>query len=1066
VEFGLLGPLLVRSGDTPIQVSAGKQRVLLAVLLLHANQVVAADDLASAIWQDNRPETARVTLQNYVMRLRHSLGPAGYERIVSRPSGYLIEVHRGELDVAQFVELHGAGLAAARAGAWEDASGQLAEALRLWRGKPLADVPSPLLAAEVSRLAEMRLVALETRIDADLHLYRHHELIPELGALATAEPLRERLHELLMVALYRSGQQAAALAAYRHARRQLVDELGIEPGPALRELNQRIRQSGRTLPIQPRPGGGTPQDSESKPGPSMLPVSVPGFTGRDAELRALSAMLPGAAPGPVLITAVGGTAGVGKTALAVQWAREHAADFPGGQLYVNLRGFGPAGPLSSSEALRIFLDALAVPFAGTAATLDGLVALYRSRLAGSRTLILLDNARDPDQVRPLLPDLPGCMVIVTSRNELTGLIAAEGAHTITLDVLTTGAARQLLTLRLGPERVAAEPGAVAELISLCARLPLALAIAAARATARPGFPLAAQAAELRDARSRLDALGTGEESTDVRTVFSWSYHQLSPAAARMFRMLGLHPGPEVTAPAAASLAAITLPETRAALRELSRVHMLTEQRPGRYTFHDLLRAYAAEQAKIWDGQAERDAAVSRVLLHYLHTAHAAALLLTPRRDPIIPEQLAAGVNPEHLTSYRQALAWFEAEHRVLLASVRQAAQARLDRLAWQLAWAMQDFLDRRGHWHELPAVGRIALDAATRLGDAAGQAVAHRLAALACHRLDDYQQARVHLMTALSLYRQLGDRLGEARIYQSLSIISDRGGDLADALGHDKQALSLFRAIGHRSGQAYVLNSIGWSHILLGKPEHGRLSCQESLALHRELGDRAGEAYAWDSLGYAEHQLSRFTRAADCYQQALMLLRELGDRYQQADTLRHLADACRSAGDLTRARHAWQQALAILDDLHHPDADHVRAKLSDQGRLRNLAAGRVDRAAAGRPRARSRPGHVTPVGCAALNGRIVPTRLRWAPQGRDGECRDVLRCSRSGAGGSGGVRPARSAGGAGRGCAGGGVGQQAAGAAGGVAAARQPGCCHRRAGRGGMGRQPATDGAGDTAELR
>jgi DNA-binding SARP family transcriptional activator/tetratricopeptide (TPR) repeat protein len=935
VEFGLLGPLMVRSGDMPVQVSAGKQRVLLALLLLHANQVVTANDLASAIWPGNPPKTARVTMQNYIMRLRHALGPAGYERIVSHPSGYVIEVHRDELDVAQFAELQGAGLAAARAGAWENASGQLAAALNLWRGKPLADVPSPLLAAEVERLAEMRLVALETRIDADLHLCRHHEMIPELAALATAEPLRERVHELLMLALYRSGQQAAALATYRHARRQLVDQLGVEPGPALRELNQRILQSDPSLPIRTRSAdgarhdGGTPEDSESKPGPSMLPAGVAGFTGRDAELRALSAMLPGAAPGPVLITAVGGTAGVGKTALAVQWAREHAGDFPGGQLYVNLRGFGPADPLSPSEALRIFLDALAVPLAGTAATLDGLVALYRSRLAGTRTLILLDNARDPDQVRPLLPDLPGCMVVVTSRNELTGLIAAEGAQTITLDVLTTGAARQLLIEGLGPERVAAEPGAAAELISQCARLPLALVIAAARAAARPGLPLTAQAAELRDAQSRLDALGTGEDVTDVRAVFSWSYRQLSPVAARMFRMLGLHPGPEIAAPAAASLAAIGLPQTRAALRELSRSHLLAELRPGRYTFHDLLRAYAAEQASIWDSPAEQAAAVSRVLLHYLHTAHAAALLLNPPRDPIAPEPLPSGVNPEHLTSYQQALAWFEAEHRVLLASVRLAARQRLDRLAWQLAWAMQDFLDRRGHWHDWASVGRTALDAAACSGDAAGQAVAHRLSAAACHRLAEYQQARGHLMTALSLYQQLGDRLGEARIYQSLSIISDREGHLADALGHDKQALRLFRAIGHRSGQASALNSIGWSHVLLGDPKQGRVSCQESLALHRELGDRAGEANAWDSLGYAEHQLRHFSRAADCYQQALMLFRELGDRYQQADTLQHLADTCRSSGDLTGARQAWQQALAILDDLQHPDADQVRAKLGD-----------------------------------------------------------------------------------------------------------------------------------------
>jgi DNA-binding SARP family transcriptional activator/tetratricopeptide (TPR) repeat protein len=936
VEFGLLGPLMVRSGDTPVTVSAGKQRVLLAALLLQANQAVAAGDLASAIWLDNPPETARVTLQNYVMRLRHSLGPAGYERIVSRPSGYLIEIRPGELDLAQFAELQGAGLTAARAGHWENASGQLAEALKLWRGRPLADVPSPLLAAEVSKLAEMRLAALETRIDADLHLGRHHEVIAELTALAAAEPLREQVHELLMLALYRSGQQAAALAAYLHARRRLVGELGIEPGPSLRELNQRILQSDPILQIQPRPRAGarqgerTPRDHGRRPRPSMLPADVLEFTGRDAELRALSAMLPPAAPGPVLITAVGGTAGVGKTALALHWAREHAPGFAGGQLYVNLRGFGPADPLSPGEALRIFLDALAVPVARTAATLDRLQSLYRSRLAGTRTLIVLDNARDPDQVRPLLPGLPDCLVIVTSRNELTGLIAAEGAQAITLDVLTADEARELLTRRLGPERVAGEPDAAAELISLCARLPLALAIAAARATTRPTFPLAALAAELRSARSRLDALGAGEDVANVRAVFSWSYNQLSPPAARMFRMLGLHPGPEIAAPAAASLAATTATATRAALRELSRAHMLSEHSPGRYAFHDLLRAYATEQAETQDTQADRDAAVTRVLQHYLHTAHAAALLLNPLRDAITPEPPTPGVNPEHLAGYQQALAWFEAERRALLASVSLAALAMLDRLAWQLAWTMQDFLDRRGHWPDWDAVQRTALDAAARLGDPAGQAVAYRLAASACHRLAEYQQAHAHLVTALSLYRQLGDRLGEARVYQSLSIVSDRQGRLSDALGHDKQALNLFRAIGHRSGQAYALNSIGWSSILLGEPKQGRLCCRESLALHRELGDRAGEAHAWDSLGYAEHQLGNFTKAADCYRQALTLFRELGDRYQQADTLRNLADTCRSSGDPARARHAWQQALAILDDLQHPDADLIRAQLGGE----------------------------------------------------------------------------------------------------------------------------------------
>jgi DNA-binding SARP family transcriptional activator len=957
VEFGLLGPLLVRSGDAPVQVSAGKHRVLLAALLLQANQVVAAGDLASAIWQDSPPETVRATLQNYVMRLRRALGPAGYERILSRPAGYLIEIHPGELDVAQFAELQGSGLAAARADAWEDAAERLTSALQLWRGQPLADVPSALLEAEVARLAEMRLVALETRIDAHLHLGRHQEVTAELAALATAEPLRERVHELLMVALYRSGRQAAALAAYQNARRHLVDELGIDPGPGLRELNQRILQADPALLDRPpredanlvarppgqhstdqglrgqallgdgaRQGGGMPQDRG--PHPSMLPAGVPGFTGRDAELRALSAMLLAAAPGPVLITAVGGTAGVGKTSLAVHWAREHASDFPGGQLYVNLRGFGPADPLSPSEALRIFLDALAVPVTGAPATLDGFQALYRGRLVGTKTLIVLDNARDPDQIRPLLPGSKGCLVIVTSRNELTGLIAAEGAQAITLDVLTTAEARQLLIRRLGPERVAAEPDAAAELISLCARLPLALAIAAARATTRPGFPLSALAAELRTARSRLDALDTGEDTTDVRAVFSWSYCQLSPAAARMFRMLGLHPGPDISVPAAASLAGVTPAEVQRLLRELTRDRLLTEHSPGRHGFHDLLRAYAAEQATTTDHQQTRHAATGRMLDHYLHTAHTAALLMQPHRDPPALDPVRPGVTPERLTDHQQALAWFEAEHHVLLAVVSLTAETGFNVHAWQLPWALASFLDWQGHWHEWAAVGRAALAAAIRLGDKAAQAMARRGTAAACFRIGDHGEAHIHLTECLSLYRQLGDRGGEARIHHDLSGGLLSRGRHADAIGHAEQALALFRAIADRAGEAHALNNIGWCHAHLGNPLQARTLCQQALSLYRELGNRYCEAHSWDSLGYAELQLGRLAVAADCYQQALALFREVGDRFAEAENLTRLGDAHQAAGDEREARDAWRQALAVLDDLHHPDAKRVRAKLA------------------------------------------------------------------------------------------------------------------------------------------
>ena len=967
MEFGLLGPLVVRAGGVPVMVSASKQRVLLAALLLRANEVVAAGELAEAVWEGSPPETARVTLQNYVKRLRRVLGPAGYERIVTRPAGYVIEVGPGELDVARFAELRAGGLAAARAGVWEAAAAQLSAALGLWRGQPLADVPSQVLAvAEVPRLAGMRLETAEARIDAELHLGRHREVIAELQALAAAEPLRERLHELLMLALYRSGQQAAALAAYLHARRELIDKLGIEPGPGLRELNQKILCSDPGLLPAPRPAAASSTASGSTTAsstaaadstasgktasgggggaagarcPSMLPAGVAGFAGRSGELAALSAM-PGRDGRPVLITAIGGTAGVGKTALAVHWARQHAAWFPDGQLYANLRGFGPAEPLPPAEALRGFLDAVGVPAAQIPASLDGRRAAYRSALAGKKILILLDNARDPAQVRPLLPASPTATVVITSRNELASLVVTDGAQPITLDVLTDPEAHQMLTQRLGPGRVAAEPAAASELITLCARLPLALAITAARAVAHPALPLSALATELRHATSRLDALATSqhptgphtsEDTADARAVLSWSYQQLAPAAARMFRLLALHPGPDITAPAAASLAAADPPQARRLLRELTRGCLLTEHSPGRYALHDLLRAYATEQTHTTDNPQTRHHATTRILDHYLHTAHTAALLLEPTRKPITLTPAQPGVTAEQIADSEQALAWFEAEHRVLISAVWMADETGYDTCAWELPWALTSFLDWQGHWHEWAAVEQTAMTAAARLGNTARQAAACRLLASACARLGDNDRARTFLAECLELYQQLEDKAGQARAHHSLCWMAVHTGRHADALGHAEQALTLYQAAGEQAGRAGALNAVGFCRALLGDYRQALAFCRQALALNRELGDRHGEAHCSDSLGYAEHKLGRLANAARRYRHALSIFTELGDRPNEADTLTRLGDTCQAAGDQQGAQDAWRQALVILDDLHHPDAHQVRAKLTTAG---------------------------------------------------------------------------------------------------------------------------------------
>jgi DNA-binding SARP family transcriptional activator len=931
VEFCLLGPLTVRRGGAALAVPRGRQRAVLAALLLRANHVVSADELAEALWGADWPTSARVSVQNYVMRLRHTLGPAG-SRIATQPHGYLIAVNDSELDTARFEGLLREARAAARDGRWVEAADRAAVALALWRGEPLADADSDVLTArEAPRLAELRLQAAETRIDAELHLGRPGEVIGELRQLAAAQPLRERLHALLMLALYRDSRQAEALAAYRQARAVLVEELGTEPGPELQQLHQQILAADPALtltdPATPVASGAGP----AGPAPRQLPAAVAGFTGRAAELRALMRTLDQAGaggPGTVVISAIGGTAGVGKTALALHWAHQVADRFGDGQLYVNLRGLDPSSTSATpTEAIRGFLDALGVPPGRIPPAPEAQAGLYRSLLSGKRMLIVVDNARDEQQVRPLLPASPASLVLVTSRSQLSGL-AADGAQLINLDVLSHGEAVHMLATRLGAARSTAEPAAVDRIAGLCACLPLALAVAAARAAARPGFPLATLADELADSAGRLDALDAGDPGSSVRAVFSWSYRLLTGQAARMFRLLGIHPGPDITVPAAASLAAISEPDARRLLRELARAHLITEHVPGRYAFHDLLRAYATEQAHQTDSDTGRREATGRVLDHYLHTAARAAPLLDPPIEPVALASPMPGVAAGQPADDQQALAWFEEEHQVLLAAVSLAAGSGFDSHTWQLSWAMTPFLQIRGHWQERAATQRTALAAATRLGDAAAQAVSGRLLADACTDLGDHDQALGHYADSLTLYQRLGNRLGEAKVQYSLGSLADRQGRYADALGHDEQALRLCQAIGDKTGEAMALNAVGWDYGLLGDYQRARAFCRQALALNAEVGYRWLEAAAWDSVGYAEHHLGNLAEAAACYQRALSLHRESGARFHEAELLTHLGDTRHAAGELAQAREAWQQALAILDDLQHPDAGQVRAKLA------------------------------------------------------------------------------------------------------------------------------------------
>ncbi|MGH3682708.1 MAG: BTAD domain-containing putative transcriptional regulator, partial [Natronosporangium sp.] len=624
IAIGVLGPLAVSVGGRPVELTTPRLRTLLAVLAMSAGRPVSIERQAAALWDEDPPDNARRNVQTYLARLRGALGVGA---IAAGPDGYRLRAEPDRVDALKFVTLLDA---AARTSDASAERARLREALALWRGAPFEGMRSSWLErSEAPRLRERYLAAVERRIDIDLALGQPGELTAELSQLIARHPLRESLWERLLVVLDHTGRQAEALERYESIRRQLADELGTDPGPRLRRIHADLLR--REPPEQP-PGGTMPAISGSQVVPKQLPAGVDGFTGREAALTVLNHLIrdddQGRATGTVAIAAITGAAGVGKTALAVHWAHQVADRFPDGQLYLNLRGFGPSGAaaLDPADAARRCLDALGVPPHRVPADLDAQLGLYRSLLAGRRMLIVLDNARDADQVGPLLPGSPTCLALVTSRDQLARLVATTAASSVLLDLLTVDEARGLLAHRLGADRVAAEPQATDEIITRCARLPLALAIAAARATTNPAFPLRALASELRDAQSGLDTLTVGDPGTEVRTVFSWSYRVASPAAARLFRLLGLHPGPDLRLPAAASLAGLPAARTRPLLAELTRAHLLTEHAPGRYTFHDLLRAYATELSQAHDSHQQRQPAVRRMLDHYLHTGHTAALV--------------------------------------------------------------------------------------------------------------------------------------------------------------------------------------------------------------------------------------------------------------------------------------------------------------------------------------------------------------------------------------------------------------------------------------------------------
>ncbi|HEY1916509.1 MAG TPA: tetratricopeptide repeat protein [Streptosporangiaceae bacterium] len=681
------------------------------------------------------------------------------------------------------------------------------------------------------------------------------------------------------------------------------------------------------------PGAPAPPGSPAPPAPSSLPAVARHFAGRQAELAALDEMLDQVGEGQdaATTTTIHGTAGVGKTTLAVYWANRVAARFPDGQLYIDLQGFSPAdAPVRPADALRGFLDALMVPAQARPDRVEDQAALYRSLLAERSMLVVLDNASHTDQVRPLLPGSPSCVTIVTCRRELAGLAVTHGARQLSLDVLSVHDASELLSRRLGPDRLTAEPAAARDLIDLCARLPLALSIAAARVAARPGTRLAAVAAELRGGPQRLDALWAGDAASDMRAVLSWSYQSLDQQTARMLRVLVVHPGPDVSAAALASMAAVPPRQARALAEELVRAGLLREDTPGRYALHDLLRAYATEQLRAAEGSGEAAgylAICHRMLDHYLHTAYAAAALLEPAALRFRLAEPQPGVIPEPAADPDQALAWLAAEHRVLLALAALSAEQGFDTHAWQLPCVAAGFLGLRGHWAQWAATSRTALAAAQRLGDLAGQAHASRSAGCACLHLGEYDEASRHLRQAIELFGRLGDKGAVSRSLLNLAHTFEKQGQYREASRDADQALELAQAVGDVRGQAAALNAVSWCRLQLGEYDASMTHAQRALDLYRGVGDRSGEAATLDSLGYTHHLRGEYSEAIACCDLAAQLSRRLGYRYAEYEALMHLGDARQATGDTTAARASWLQALTILDELRHPSADDLRARL-------------------------------------------------------------------------------------------------------------------------------------------
>jgi DNA-binding SARP family transcriptional activator/tetratricopeptide (TPR) repeat protein len=898
------------------------------VLLVRANAAVTVDEIIDEVWGERPPPSAAANLRAYVNRLRRILGDGPDGPVLVRNGvAHILTIGPDGSDLPRFRGLARRGRDALATGDVAAALTMLNDGLGLWRGRPLADVPADGPACTAWRLAvaEERLCAAEDRLLALIGVGAHAEAAAGARELLAAEPLRERSHALLMRARYGTGDSAGALAAYDVARRTLAEHLGTEPGPELRRFQAVVLRQEDD--VAGPPGAATPSTG-AVPRPRQLPAALPTFVGREAALGRLDAAVTGDDATPVLH--VTGPAGVGKTTLAVHWAHRAAARFPDGQLYVNLRGFDPSElPTDPADVLRGFLDALGVPANHLPADRDALVGRYRSLLAGRRVLVLLDNARDADQVRPLLPGSPGCTALVTSRRRLASLVVTAGAETTTVGLLDAAEGRRLLERRLGARRVAAaRPETMDQIVAACAGLPLTLAVVAARAATDPGLPLDRLVDELREAGGALDALSGYDAATEIRAVFSWSYRALSPSAARLFRLLGLHPGPEFGEAVAASLLGEAVVKARRALAELVEASLAVSHRPGRYRLHDLLHVYAGEMAVAEEPRPHRDAALRRQFDYYLHAISAVNLTMNVRVEPAAtPAAPAPGVVRQVFTA-ETADAWLAAEGPVLPMLITAAIAGGFDDHACALSWFVWVHVQFRRAWHAWAAVQRLAADAARRRANPTWLASALRQLGLTYGRLGLFAEAHAALNEAAGLLRQAGDVDGLANVHRYRGVILGEQGRHRDAIRAAAASADLYRSTGNSTRLAGALNAIGWYHIKLGDYRQAIAHSTRALALYDASACSHDVSDALETLGTAYNRLGRHADAVVHLRRAVSLCERLGAERWLADALTELGDALHAIGaDKEEARRTWRRGLDIYASLDHPDADAVRARL-------------------------------------------------------------------------------------------------------------------------------------------